>query len=105
ACAPGPPWLVLFELETGGEGCFGDLNLLRRGLGRGHAVLQLVSRPRECTCKALLGVAHHPAEDLRGRRQGHELCAEPRGRAHVRRSTRRDRVAERGRRKQRSEQV
>src|SRR5258706_4915443 len=70
---------AMFELEAGGECCLRDLELLRRRLGRGEAVLELVPRLRQRLGDEVLRVARHPAEDLR---RGGD-CADLRGRARA----------------------
>src|SRR5690242_14258965 len=69
--------VAMLELEAGRERSLGDLQLLGRRLGRGETVLQLVPRLRERLRHRVVGIARHPAEDLRRRSERAELrgCA------------------------------
>src|SRR5438552_2244976 len=64
-CSLGLVVCAIFELEAGSEGGLCDLELLRRRLGRGEPVLQLMPRLRQRLCDEVVGIARHPAEDLR----------------------------------------
>src|SRR5436305_481643 len=68
-------------------------------------MLELVTGLGKSSGQALLGIAHHPAEDLRGGRKCHELRAEPRLRAYACGSACGERVAEGRRREERAEKV
>src|SRR5947208_11155138 len=99
------PLLHPFELEAGCECGLGDLDLLRRRLRGREAMLKLVAGLGESAREAVLGIAHHPAEDLGRCGKRHELRAEPRGPAEVEGCARREHVADRGGREQGADQV
>src|SRR5712691_727092 len=96
---------AMFELEAGGEGCLGDLELLRRRLGRGEAVLQLVSRLRQCLRERVARIARHPAEDLRRGSDRADLRGGTRLVAHALGRKPCEHVADRRRRDERSDEV
>ena len=56
---------AMLELEAGGQGRLGDLELLGGRLRGRDPVLELVAGLRERLRERVVGVAHHPAEDLR----------------------------------------
>src|SRR5579864_21544 len=96
---------AMFELEARGERRLRNLELLRRRLGRGEAVLQLVARLRERLRERVARMTGHPAEDL-GRggdraelRSGASLSPHARGREP------RKHVADRRRRDERADEV
>src|SRR3954469_6674802 len=95
----------MLELQAGGQRGFGDLELLGRRLRGRDPVLELLAGLREGMRDAALRVARHPAEDLRRRAERADLRSRARGVAPALGRARRERVADRGCREQRADQV
>src|SRR5881628_1353477 len=95
----------MLELQAGGQRGLGDLELLGRRLRRREAVLELMAGRRERMRHTTLRVARHPAEDLGRRAERADLRSRTRGIPPALGRARRERVADRGGREQRADQV
>src|SRR5688500_20375927 len=95
----------MFELQAGGEGGLGDLELLGSRLGGRETVLNLVTRPGESLRHRVVGVTHHPGEDLGGDGERAERRQGTRRSTQVDGGTRGERVADGERGEQRAEEV
>src|SRR5205085_5116141 len=71
--------LGMLELEARSERRLGNLELLGAGLGGREAVLELVSRLRQCLREQVVRVSRHPAEELGGGRDRADLGSRLRG--------------------------
>src|SRR6266511_3956014 len=100
-----PTSVAMLELEAGGQCGLRHLELLRRRLRGGEAVLELVARPSERLRQRALRVPHHPAEDLGGGCHGSDRRGQSGWAPKVRRCPRRQRGAHGGGNQQRPDQM
>src|SRR5262245_17603261 len=97
--------VAILEREARCERRLRNLELVGRRLGCREAVLELVPRLGERLRERMVGVAHHPREDLRRDRDRCHRGEAPRGEPELTRRPRGEEVADRERSEERADEV